>query len=159
MKRDDDGGAKNRREARALHLWRGGDDSAGYLLRVDGARSMLRLGFWGYWRAELGEAFRDSMFEAIAQMARLHAWDVLADLSRYPVQNAAVQIFHSECMKKAKITPGFRRAANLVDSTLSEMQIRRLSTESGLPLFAFFQDEQKALDWLRAQAELGTSAL
>ena len=35
-----------------------------------------------------------------------------------------------------------------MDNTLSQMQIRRLSQESGIPAFSFFQDEATALKWL-----------
>lgn len=159
MSDDDDklgsGGAPPRpRRASDPTSWRGGDDAAGFQVRLDRGRSLLRLTFWGYWRNEVGFAFRDAMIAAIAEAASLPAWDVLADLTRYPAQNATVQKCHADSMGKAKACPTFRRAANLVDNTLSEMQIRRLSNESGLPLFAFFQDEGKALAWLHQQAQL-----
>jgi hypothetical protein len=110
--------------------------------------------FWGFWRNELGFAYRDAMYAAVDEIASFPAWDVLADLTRYPAQNATVQSCHADTMHKVTRCPTFRRAANLVDGTLSEMQIRRLSTASGLPLFAFFKSEAQALAWLHAQAEL-----
>jgi hypothetical protein len=122
------------------------------MVRIDRPRSLLRLSFWGYWRNELGFAFRDAVLQALEEVAVLPAWDVLADLTRYPAQNAAVQKCHAEAMSKTKTYPTFRRAANVVSGSLSEMQIRRLSTESGLPLFAFFQDEGEAISWLHVQA-------
>jgi len=131
-------------------VWRGGDATCGYEVRVDRPRALLRLTVWGYWKSEMGVAYRDATFAAMVEMGKMPSWDVLADLSRYPAQNTAVQRCHAESMAGSKSTPGFRRAANLVDNTLSEMQIRRLSSESGLPLFAFFQEEAKALAWLQS---------
>lgn len=154
---DDDGklgGPPRARRASDPTSWRGGDDAAGFHVRLERARGLLRLVFWGYWRNEVGFAFRDAMTAAVAEASTLPAWDVLADLTRYPAQNATVQKCHADSMAKTKACPSFRRAANLVDNTLSEMQIRRLSSESGLPLFAFFQDESKALSWLYQQAQL-----
>ncbi len=123
-------------------------------MRIDRPRSLLRMTFWGYWRNEVGLAYRDAMFVAIVEMARMPGWDVLADLTRYPAQNATVQKCHADTMSRTHASPTFRRAANLVDNMLSEMQIRRLSSESGLPLFAFFQEEAAALAWLHSQALL-----
>lgn len=135
-------------------LWRGGDETAGFTVRIDRPRSLLRMTFWGYWRNEVGFAYRDAMMAAIVEISRMPGWDVLADLTRYPAQNATVQKCHADTMTRSQASPTFRRAANLVDNTLSEMQIRRLSSESGLPLFAFFQDESKAIAWLHSQAQL-----
>lgn len=132
-------------------VWRGGDATCGYEVRIDRPRALLRLTMWGFWKSEMGVTYRDATFTAMGEMAKIPSWDVLADLSRYPAQNAAVQKCHAEQHGLLQVDPGLPfRAANLVDNTLSEMQIGRLSSESGLPLFAFFQDEAHALAWLQS---------
>jgi serine/threonine-protein kinase len=43
---------------------------------------------------------------------------------------------------------GMLRAANLVHSALSKMQIARLSKDMGLPEYSFFTSEEEAVAWL-----------
>lgn len=103
----------------------------------------------------LGVSYRDNCFDAIALMSRRGRWFVLADLSDYPAQKPDVQACHAATMVRAREAKVVT-AANLVSATLSKMQIRRLSEESGLPEFAFFQSESKALayiDELNAKGE------
>jgi hypothetical protein len=109
--------------------WRDGDTLAGFEIRIDKPRALLRLTFWGFWRNDLGQRFRDVMLLALRDVSALPAWDALADLREYPAQNAFVQKCHADSMARAKACPSFRRAANIVDTTLSEMQIRRLSEQ------------------------------
>lgn len=128
-------------------VWRGGDASAGFEVRIDRRRRILRFSFWGFWDITVGTAYRDGCIEAMKQISKSGPWCVLADISKYPAQKPDVQRCHADTMV-AGPTLGMKRAANLVDNTLSQMQIRRLSQESGIPAFSFFQDEATALKWL-----------
>jgi hypothetical protein len=75
----------------ASACWRDGDALAGFEIRIDKPRALLRLTFWGFWRNDLGQRFRDVMVLAIRDISPLPAWDALADLREYPAQNAFVQ--------------------------------------------------------------------
>jgi hypothetical protein len=134
-------------------LWKGGDQAAGYEVRVDRTRRILRFEFWGLWEEPLA---REYLSASIAGMRELQgtpgAWHVLADLRRYPAQRDEVSRCHADSMK-AGHQLGMKRAANLVASSLSAMQIRRLSTESNLPEFSFFQSEPLAIAWLETGAQ------
>lgn len=130
--------------------WHGGDANAGFEVRIDRSGQILRFDFWGFWDVAIGEAYRDSCLIAMHELqARGRPWCVLANLTRYPAQRPEVQQCHADTMV-AGPQLGMRRAANLVAYTLSQMQIRRLSYESGIPEFSFFRAESAALDWLRA---------
>ncbi|MFO0617938.1 MAG: hypothetical protein U0414_35435 [Polyangiaceae bacterium] len=132
----------------ARDLWTGGNEAAGFEVRVDRIKRVLRFTFWGFWDEPLA---RQYLAASIAGMRELRAtdgpWHVLADLTRYPAQKEEVGKCHGESMK-AGHELGLSRAANLVSSSLSAMQIRRLSIENNLPEFSFFQDERLALAWL-----------
>lgn len=132
----------------ARGLWRGGDANAGFEVRIDRAKRILRFDFWGFWDEALGKLYRDSCLTAMRELhASGEAWHVLANLSRYPAQKPEVQKCHADTMV-AGPQLGMKRAANLVANTLSQMQIRRLSQESGIPEFSFFKVEAEAIEWL-----------
>jgi len=131
-------------------VWRDGDEAAGYEVRIDRARRLLRFDFWGYWQLGLGTSYRDTCIAAMRMLSPGGPWSVLANISRYPAQKPEVAKCHADTMVVAGPL-GMVRAANLVDNTLSQMQIRRLSRESGLPEFAFFQDEATALAWIESE--------
>lgn len=135
--------------------WRGGDEKNGYELWIDAPRRLLRFRFWGFWKEALGIAYREDCFAAMREVSMRGKWFVLADLTDYPPQRPDVQACHAATMVRAHEL-GMHAAANLVNVTLSQMQIRRLSEQSGLPEFAFFQSEAKALayiDELNAKTE------
>ncbi|HEX7603099.1 MAG TPA: hypothetical protein VF316_15890 [Polyangiaceae bacterium] len=126
---------------------RAGDAKNGFEIWVDAPRRLLRFRFWGFWKEPLGIEYRDACLKAMQELSSGGPWYVLADLTDYPAQKPEVQACHAATMVKAA-GHGMKAAANLVAATLSQMQIRRLSEQSGLPEFAFFQSEPSALAWL-----------
>jgi hypothetical protein len=128
--------------------WQGGDSAAGYEVRIHRPRRLLRFTFWGIWDEPLAREYLSASIEGMHELqTEPGGWNVLADLRRYPAQSDEVSRCHAESMKAAQQL-GLKRAGNLVAGSLSALQIRRLSTESGLPDFSFFQDEAQALNWL-----------
>jgi hypothetical protein len=127
--------------------WKSERDGMGFVVSADAAQTLIRLSFWGLWDDALGTEFERAMANAFNQIPTGDKWFVLADISRYPPQRPAVQECHGRCMRRAK--DKVRKSANLVDSRLGELQIRRLSEESGLPSFSFFTTEASAMRWLR----------
>ncbi len=124
------------------------DRPPGFKVQTTYANRILRLGVWGFWTLPIARDFEKAAMESIRELTALkRAWVVLADLSDYPPQNADVQAVHQRLMALAKKS-GNIGAANVVSQALSESQIRRLSEQSGLPTFAFFTDEKKAVAWL-----------
>jgi hypothetical protein len=128
-------------------MWRGGNPQVGFEVFYDSTRRILYLRMWGLWDEPLAAHYRDTVLSAMRPLTPLRPSFVLADLSRYPTQKPAVQKYHAELMGKSA-SHGITRSANLVAGTLTSMQIRRLSQESGIAEFSFFQDEEKAVEWL-----------
>jgi hypothetical protein len=102
--------------------------------------------FWGVWTDELGISFEHALMTAMRAIKEGERWTVLVDISNYPPQRPSVQEAHARCMAFAR--GRIVRSANLVSSSLNQMQIRRLSQESGLPGYSFFTNESDALRWL-----------
>ena len=90
-------------------------------------------------------------FKAKANMAAGRPWYVLADIADFSAQKPEVNVYVEKTMAYARAN-GMVRAANLVSSALSKMQISRLSQETGLPSFSFFQAESEAIRWLISAA-------
>lgn len=128
-------------------VWKGGDTQLGFRIVQDRKQRLVRLELWGLWSDALGEEFRTACTAAFRAIHSGESWAVLADISRYPPQRPTVQQVHADMMELS-VKLGITRAANLVSSALSRLQIKRLSEESGLPLFSFFSSEPEALKWL-----------
>ncbi|AKT36961.1 serine/threonine-protein kinase [Chondromyces crocatus] len=123
---------------------------------------IVRLKVWGFWDIHEARAYLDD-FRAKAALvvneaARSGAssdgsagegrpWYVLADISEFAAQKPEVNAYVEKTMEFAR-KHGMRRAANLVSSALSKMQIGRLSTDMRLPEYSFFQAESDAVAWL-----------
>lgn len=131
-------------------VWNGGDPQIGFRVTQDRARRLVRIEVWGLWTDVVGEEFRTACTAAFRGIQNGERWAVLADISRYPPQRPSVQQVHADMMELS-VKLGIDKAANLVSSALSRLQIKRLSEESGLPLFSFFSDEAQALKWLLAR--------
>ncbi|HLM72409.1 MAG TPA: hypothetical protein VK459_06955 [Polyangiaceae bacterium] len=118
----------------------------GFLVTLDRARNIVRVKVWGFWTIDDAKAYWDE-FKAKADMAAGKPWYVLADIADFSAQKPDVNVYVEKTMSYAR-TNGMVRAANLVSSALSKMQISRLSQETGLPSFSFFQSESDAIRWL-----------
>lgn len=138
--------------------WEGGNSRIGFKVEWDARRRILYLRMWGLWDEALGLRFRDAVNEARAPLRPSSPSFVLADLRRYPTQRPAVQKIHAELMSKSA-SHGILRSANLVTDVLASMQIRRLSNEGGLVEFSFFDDEDKAIAWLRSNESADHDAI
>ncbi|MEO8799771.1 MAG: hypothetical protein ABI551_17890 [Polyangiaceae bacterium] len=136
----------------------GGNDQVGFEVSYNARTRILCLRMWGIWDEDIAIKYRDAVAQAIRALPREPASFVLADLSRYPTQKPQVQKYHAELMKLA-VAHNMTRAVNLVSATLTSMQIRRLSQESGLGEFSFFQDEAKAIEWLLSDAAADEDAV
>lgn len=127
--------------------WRGGDDLGGFVVSSDPGPRLIRLKLRGLWTDETASSFRAALVAAYEQVRAGGRWVVLADIKSYPPQRPSVQAVHAEMMALGARL-GVVRSANLVSSMLGQLQIKRLSQESGLPVFSFFTDEKAALAWL-----------
>jgi len=123
---------------------------SGFSVEIDPLRKLARLAVWGFWSVEQGKAFLDE-FRGKTKPLWGGSWFVLADISEFPAQRPEVNAYIAQTMELAKKN-GCARAANVVSSSLTKMQIARVSQEQGLNSVAFFQDEAAALAWLIASA-------
>jgi len=119
---------------------------SGFMVRVDRAQSLVRLEVWGFWTVEQGQAYYE---EFVAKTKSLVGtkWFVLARTAELAVQKPEVSELIGRTMEVARKN-GCVRAANIVSSTLTKMQLARMSAEQGLAEYGFFQSEDEALAWL-----------
>ena len=119
---------------------------SGYVVRVERERRLVRLEVWGFWTVDQARAYYEE-FARVTQPLWGKRWRVLANTADFAAQKPDVSAFVERTMEVAQ-KQGCVRAANIVSSTLTKMQLARMSAEQGLPSFAFFQDEAEALTWL-----------
>jgi hypothetical protein len=126
---------------------RGGSERAGFVVHPNPHSRVLDLEFWGLWDMPTALAFRTEILRAYRVMEG-RPWVVLSQSRRYLPQKEDVQAVHGEVMGVAK-KHGLVRVAFLVDTALSQMQIRRLFEEAGSPPhLRFFTDESEARRFL-----------
>ncbi|WP_437673249.1 serine/threonine protein kinase [Sorangium sp. So ce131] len=119
-----------------------------FQVRADTTTGVLYVKVWGFWDVEEGKAYLDDFRGKASTLLGLgKPWYVLADIADFPPQRPDVSPYVEQTMAFAAGN-GMRRAANLVNSALSKMQISRLSAAMGLPEYSFFTTEADALAWL-----------
>lgn len=129
---------------------RGGDERAGFEADAQPARRLLRLRAWGFWDLDLTRAACAGFLLAYQEMqAAGSPWDVLIDHTRYPPQMPEVNDDIARSVALA-MTMGLRRIASILDSTVAQIQLRKVSKSSGLPVdvYSFFTSEDEAMAWL-----------
>jgi serine/threonine-protein kinase len=115
-------------------------------VKPEPATGILRVKVWGFWDVEEGKAYLEE-FRQKARTLLGKPWYVLADIADFQAQRPDVSPYVEQTMAFAREN-GMRRAANLVNSALSKMQISRLSADTGLPEYSFFTEESQAVAWL-----------
>lgn len=125
-----------------------------FRISFDRSQQVLKLHLWGFWAIETSQEFLRE-FIKIVQTERLSEkeWSILADVTRFLPQRKEILPLLSQVMRLAK-QHGVKKAARLVDNTITQMQIGRLSWESHFPENAFFQSEDAAIRWLREGANV-----
>ena len=117
-------------------------------VRADASTGVLHVKVWGFWDIDEGKAYLDDFRQKAATLLHLgKPWYVLADIADFPPQRPEVSPYVEQTMAYA-VEHGMRKAANLVNSALSKMQISRLSAAMGLPEYSFFTAEADAIAWL-----------
>ncbi len=119
---------------------------SGYGIHVERDRRLVRLEVWGFWTIDQARAYHEEFVRATQPLFG-RRWRVLANTADFAAQKPDVSAFVEKTMEVAQKN-GCVRAANVVSSTLTKMQLARMSAEQGLPSFAFFQEEAEALSWL-----------
>ncbi len=123
------------------------DERAGFRLERTEGR-ILELTCWGFWTLELARRYQRELSALMIEYEREGGdWFVCADITDYPVQRPEVAAVHGELMAES-VRRGVRKAANVVSSAMTSMQIQRLSTESGLPRAGFHRTKAEARAWL-----------
>lgn len=121
----------------------------GFRVELDYKLKLCFLKVWGSWSQEDGVAYVNHFAKTISAFAGAD-FDVVADISQFPTQKPDVNEQISQTMRHAA-TNGMKRAANVVSSAMTQLQIRRLSEETGLPEFSFFTSTEAAVKWLRPE--------
>ncbi len=131
-------------------MYQSGDDRKGYTLKIDSSNNVLWIKCWGMWDTALAADYERDMRACYNELDG-KAWFVLANISQFPPQIAEVQAAHGKLMGEA-VTRGMKKAASVVESTLSKMQIRRIAQESHMSELAFHTTDESALKWLLEDA-------
>ncbi|WP_437711108.1 serine/threonine-protein kinase [Sorangium sp. So ce448] len=119
-----------------------------FTVRPDMSTGVLHVKVWGFWDIDEGKAYLDEFRQKASTLLNLgKPWYVLADIADFPPQKPEVSPYVEQTMAYA-VEHGMRKAANLVNSALSKMQISRLSAAMGLPEYSFFTSEADAVAWL-----------
>jgi len=123
----------------------------GYELIFDETRRVLQIRLWGLWDAELAKNFVGEFEKTVQEIgATGKQWYILADITRFPPQFSEIQQFLTKAMGMTK-TYGMKKAARIVDNTITKLQIARLSEETHFPENSFFRSEDEAIQWLLSE--------
>ncbi len=128
-----------------------GDEKKGYQIEKKG--DVLLLTIWGMWDDALAENYRKDMLAMYPDM-KPGPWFVIADIRRFPPQREPVQAIHGMLMGAA-VQEGMARAASVVESSLTKMQIGRIASESGMSELAFHTSVDSAIAWVRSEPVAG----
>jgi hypothetical protein len=120
--------------------------SKGSHFDVDVAKRIIKFKLWGLWEDQHVKAFQDGI-RASMQKLGPGPFCVYVDLTESPPQRPEVNKGCQEMMALA-VQNGMTKAAHLVNRTMTELQVKRLSDEVGAPNFRFFQSGKEAMDWL-----------
>ena len=117
-------------------------------LDLDLDQGCLRLQMTGFWSETQFDAFGPAFESHINQLAeRTGGFLVLVDLRGFPAQTEASQQRMQRNMHYA-LDRGMIKAARLVASATTALQVRRLADAIDAASFRDFTDEQEALAWL-----------
>lgn len=123
-----------------------GDEKKGYKIEKTG--NVLLLTVWGMWDDALAAQYQADMRASYPEMGA-GPWYVVADISKFPPQRESVQAVHGSLMGEA-VQTGMAKAASVVESSLTKMQIGRIAKESGMPELAFHTQVDDAIHWVRS---------
>jgi serine/threonine-protein kinase len=119
----------------------------GFRVALDSRHKLCFLKVWGSWIEDDGKAYVAYFRQQLAPFVGSD-FDIVADISEFPVQRPEVNVQIQETMRHAGAS-GMKRAANIVNSAMTRLQIERLSRETGLPVFSFFTSVEAGVKWLR----------
>jgi hypothetical protein len=123
-----------------------GDEKKGYTIEKKGRVLLLKV--WGMWDDELADKYKVDMLASYPEMQG-ESWYVVADISKFPPQREYTQNIHGWLMGEA-VKAGMLKAASVVESSLTKMQIGRIAKESGMPELAFHTDVDGAVRWVQS---------
>ncbi len=125
------------------------DDKRGYQITLDMHRNILKVTAWGLWDAAYAEQYDRELQQSILKISQ-HApqgWYVLVDLNHFPPQFPDVQSILVRGMEFGA-KHGIKKEARLIGEALTQMQLKRLVKEAGMPENSTFQSEEEAITWL-----------
>ena len=118
----------------------------GYLVEVNSKTNVVYLKVWGQWEEADGRAYVEFFRGKVAHLLG-KKWYVVADISEFPPQSEVVNAQIAKTMEHAT-KGGMVKAADIVSSAMTQLQIKRLSEEMRIPVFAFFKDRAAAEAWV-----------
>jgi hypothetical protein len=118
----------------------------GFLVEINSKTSVVYLKVWGLWEEADGLAYFNYFKDKVTPLLG-KKWYVVADISEFPAQKDTVNVQIGRTMELAT-KGGMAKAADIVSSAMTQLQIKRLSQEMGIPEFAFFKDRASAEAWV-----------
>ena len=118
----------------------------GFRISTDPGRNIVRIRLWGFWDVDDAKAYWEEFQRQTGPLSG-QKWYILADISEFAPQRVEVNEYYERSMVYSR-AHGMVKAANLVSSVVTQMQIARMSGASSLPAYSFFQSELEAVQWL-----------
>lgn len=121
----------------------------GYEFFIDRRSNILKVKAWGVWDVAYAEQYDRDLQKHVLQISQYapQGWYVLVDLNNFPPQIPAVQPILVRGMNFG-ITHGLKKEARLIGQALTQLQLKRLVKEAGMPENSTFQSENDAVKWL-----------
>lgn len=123
------------------------DSQGKYTIEVDKARKIVKETPMGLWKKEDVDRFHnDYASKVMPQLGAAKSWAIISDLRDYKTSSVVEELKNHVMWKVEK---GLHRAAIIVDSAITKMQMKRTGGTAMEPMP--FTSEQEASDWLKEQ--------
>ena len=125
-----------------------------YRIEQDRARHLLRITLVGFWDEGTMAAYDRQVRQDMAAMKSQGGCQrVLIDMTDFAIQKRAIAEGHAANLRAVK--GAAMRVALVVPGALSKLQVARVASDTGHPVF---DDEGDAMAWLMAASDRGATA-
>ena len=122
----------------------------GYDITINRGQRILKMRAWGLWDVAFAEQYDHDLQTNVLEISehgKKPGWLALVDLNDFPPQFPEVQAIIVRGMEFGT-RHGLHKEARLIGRGLTDLQLKRLIKEAGMPENSTFQSEHDALAWL-----------
>lgn len=126
-------------------------ESKGFEITLHDAKHIVRVRTWGCWDMELAKIYGNALGEKIDEIRENdEEWCVLVDVTAFHPRSEDVQRMMCEHLETAS-KRGIKKIAYLGTRSVVQLRLNRLFREIEMPLHAFFESQDGALQWLLSE--------